>query len=369
MDRWALPGPATFIDSALEAIRDGANVVIGTPSCAADALSHVLEDRLAEEGWPLTGPLTPTERPPIDELYAALEIDDNRPSGRTVASLITRAESRRLVLVKGVGSQHWPAWSHFLDEYANASRAVDKFDRTQVVVLTSGVPAVRLPAKAPALQSLAWDGHVGEADVFSYVLQVWRRNGQRIDAHAKLIARIVVRLALWDFDLIDRLLATHWRDLFDPMKALREADDGRDTWATLGPTWETGGLAEFDGERSQHALLLLRTGDQKSELSMRLWAAHAAEILPILELKRRQLALRMKSCRALPSSLRLNDEIVRDLDDVEIGGLVHLARVHRLPPDIVRTAERYRHMRNKLAHLEPVDADEALELLSGQVAR
>jgi hypothetical protein len=65
----------------------------------------------------------------------------------------------------------------------------------------------------------------------------------------------------------------------------------------------------------------------------------------------------------MPPSLKLNGESVHDLNDVEIGELVHLARVYHLPKDIIRTAENYRSLRNKLAHLKPVTADEALDLL------
>ena len=369
MDRWSLPGPAAFVESVVDAIRDGASVVVGAPTNVSDALSHVLEDRLADDNWRLAGPLQPSGRPPIDEVYAKLEIDDERPSGKTVASLIARMETKRVVIVSAVDSPQWPAWMRFLAEYASASRSVDKFDRTQLLLVTAGVPSDRLPAKAPALQSLAWDGHVGEGDVFGYVLQFWRRKGKRVDARAKLLARIITRLALWDFDLVDRLLELSWQDLFEPTQTLSSIDDGRESWRGLDATWEDGGFANFDGERMEHALVLSRRSDPKRELVMRLWAAQAAELMPILELKRRQLADRMRASRGLPSSLRLNDEPVLDLNDVEIGGLLHLARIHRLPPDIVGTAQRYRDIRNKLAHLEPVSADEASYLFSGKVAQ
>jgi len=370
MDRWLLPGAMAFVESVVEAIRDGANVVVAAPANASGALAHVLDDRLANDNWRLAGPLQPSGRPPIDEICAGLEIDDERgPSGKTVASLIARMEDKRVVIVSAVDIPQWPAWARFLGEYANACRSVDKFDRTQLLLVTSGVPADQLPAKAPALQSLAWNGHIGEGDVFAYVLQFWRRTGTRIDARAKLVARIVTRLALWDFDLVDRFLDLNWQDLFDPTQALRSIDDDRESWVGLGSTWEEGGLADFDGERMVHALVLFRNGDPKRELVMRLWAAQAAELMPALELKRRQLADRMKASRGLPSSLRLNDEPVLDLNDVEIGGLLHLARIHRLPPNIIQTAQRYRDIRNKLAHLEPVSADDALYVLTGKVGQ
>lgn len=362
MDRWLLPGPAAFIEAVVNAIREGENVVIGAPDGTTRGLAHVLGDRLARD-WRLAGPLEPGEERPIDELYTQIGVDDALPFNRTVASLLAHLNRNQIVVVAGLRPHQSTAWLSFVDEYANASRNVDRFERAQFLLLTSGVAAAQLPVRIPALTVLIWDSHVGEADVISYVLQALRDERRRIDAHAKLIARIVTRLALWDFDLVDRLLELDWRLLFEPKTALREADDGREAWATLGDNWESGGVAEFDGERSLHALVLFRDGDPTEELSMRVWAAQAAELLPVLELRRRRLAERMKASRGLPSSLQLNGEPVRDLNDVEISGLHQLARVHQLPPDIVRTAEKYRRMRNKLAHLEPLSADEAVDLL------
>jgi len=138
------------------------------------------------------------------------------------------------------------------------------------------------------------------------------------------------------------------------------AAEGLTALECLGGTWEEGGLAEFDSEELQHAVFLARGGDPTGELAMRLWAAQASELLPALEINRRQLAKRMKDAR-LRMPVSLNGELIHDLADVEIGPLLHLARVHRLPPDIVRVAEKYSRLRNKLAHLSPLCADEALD--------
>ena len=93
---------------------------------------------------------------------------------------------------------------------------------------------------------------------------------------------------------------------------------------------------------------------------MRLWAAQASELLPALEICRRQLAKRMQDARLrLPVSL--NGQLIHDLVDVEIGPLLHLAREHRLPQDIVRVAKKLSQLRNKLAHLTPLNADEAFD--------
>lgn len=359
MDRWSLPGPAGFIAEVVEVLREGANVVLAAPDSAALALSVAIEDRLANE-WRLTGPVEASGISPIDEIYAALQIEDGPSPRRSVASLLAGIQTKSLVIVTGVDMPKWPAWQRFVDEYANASRAVAAVDRTQLLVIAGGVPKSRLPSKAPAFRPMIWDGYVGEADVFSYVIQAWRSSGGRIDAQAKLIARIITRLALWDFDLVDRLLALDPRDLFDPCVAIGEAINGNAAYARVGTTWEEGGLAEFDGEVSPHAVALLREGDSKAELPMRLWAAQAAELLPALELNRRHLAKRMKDAR-VPLPVIVHGMEIYDLLDVEIGPLLWLAKKHRLPQDIVRIAEKYCSLRNKLAHLCPLNADEALD--------
>jgi hypothetical protein len=359
MDRWSLPGPSAFLGTVRALLREGVNIVLGAPSCATSALTVALEDLLAEE-WRLAGPFVPTGMRPVDELYSALDIEDHSVSQRSVTSLLAALDSKRVIIVTGIDLPQWPAWQRFLDEYANASRAVTAFDRTQILLITAGVPKARLPAAAPALRQLIWDGFVGEADVFGYVIQARRSSGERIDAQTKLMARIITRLALWDFDLTDRLLEMDPHVLFNPSAAIRSATDGDSTYAKMGTTWEDGGMADFDGEQSMHAVALLRTGDPGRELAMRLWAAQAAELLPALELNRRALAQRMKAAR-LPLPVEINGERVFDPIDLEIGPLFRLARVHRLPQDVVRIAEKYWSLRNKLAHLSPIEADEALD--------
>jgi hypothetical protein len=359
MDRWSLPGPAGFIAEVIDALREGASVVIGASLPACTALALTVEDRAAEE-WRITGPIVPSGLDPLEEIYAALDVDDDPSTRRSAASLIRSIESKRVIMITGVDMPQWPAWQRLLEDYANASRSIPAVDRSQLLVITSGVPKGRLPSRAPALFPLIWDGVVGEADVFSYVIQCLRRRGGRIDAHTKLVARIITRLALWDFDLVDRFLETDPRDLFDPTAAVLAAASGVPTLQQLGDRWEEGGSAEFDGEELTHAAALVRGGDPGGELAMRLWAAQASELLPALEICRRQLAKRMRDAR-LRLPVNLNGEMIHDLVDVEIGPLFRLARQHRLPPDIVRVAEKLWRLRNKLAHLSPLDADEALD--------
>jgi hypothetical protein len=344
----------------MEALRNGENVVVGSSSATSAAIAETIEDRIADV-WRLVGPITAAGSLPIDELYNTFDLHGEHGSRRNAASLLARIESKCVILVDGVGNAQWTEWQRFLDDYANASRAISAVERTQILVVTSGVPKSKLSSRAPALSTLIWDGVISEADVFSYVTQSSLRRGTKIDAQAKLISRIITRLALWDFDLIDSLLDLNPRDLFDPSAAVLAATVGNPSLQQLGTTWEGGGRAEFDGEDLQHAVLLARTGDPKGDLQMRLWAAQASELLPTLEINRRQLTVRMKQAR-LSLPVKLNDELIHDLSNIEIGPLLYLARKHRLPSDIIRIAEKYTNIRNKLAHLNPVNADEALDI-------
>lgn len=362
MDRWTLPGPSSFLSEVTSALREGSNVVVGTPPNVAGQLTHAIDDNISNE-WPLLRFAPPGPGDPIEEIQSQLECRDGAPSARTIASLLEVFVRKRVVIVPEVGVTRWTDWRSFIQEYASASRAINSFDRTQFIILASGVSKNRLPAKSPALHTVVWDDRVGEADIFAYVVHTWRSTGRRIDAKAKLMARIITRLALWDFDLVDYLLRLDWRDLFTPMEALAAIDPSTAPWSTVGVGWEEGGIAQFDGKLCVHSLALCRANDLKSELRMRLWAAQAAELLPALELRRRHIAERMINTKRIPSSAKLNGEIVRNIDDVEIGGLLHLARVYRMPPDIVNSAEKCRILRNKLAHLEPLTADEALEVI------
>ncbi len=364
MNRWLLPGPASFVNGIVEALRDGSNVAIAAPMNAIPDLSTTLEYRLGDEGFRLTRPFTPGNGLPIDELYSELELRTAQPTARTVASLLSNLSDKRILFVESVSVENWRTWKTFLEDYASASRSVGVFDRSQILLIARGIPRAEFIGRAPALEPYVWNGQISEADVLSYILQFRRSNGRSIDLRAKLIARIICRIGSWDLDLVDKLLHLDWRELFDPMSALTSIAATDEVQPPSGASWELGGTSEIDGEQVQHALAVWQSGDPSSELRMRLWAAQAAELLPLLELKRRKLAERVKATRRIPPAAHLNGEIVQDLHDVELGGLLHLARVFKLPTEILRNVETLRDLRNKLAHLTPISAEEAADLLS-----
>lgn len=359
IDRYSLPGAASFFSEIVDALRDGTSMVVAAPKTIAESLTAALETRLSED-WRITGPLAPNGGSPIDEMWEALGIENRNEIRRSAAQIVAAIEWKQVVIVSTVEGKYWPEWKQFICEYAEASRAVPELSRTQLIVITAGIPKSSLPSRAAALKQFLWDGVVGEADVISYIMQSWRQGGRRIDPKAKLIGQIITRLGLWDFDLVDWLLGVNPRDLFEPIKLLQRASEELPSLCPTASSWEMGGVAHVDGEDCVHSLWLFHCGDPNDELSMRLWAAQAAQLLPALELQRRSIARRMKQARlCLP--MIIDGEKVYDPIHLEIGPLFHQARLNRLPRDIIQAAERCWETRNKLAHLQTLSAAEALD--------
>lgn len=353
--RWSLPGPAAFLDQALQGLREGQNLVLASPATMVAELTRALEDRLRDDAWHVRGPLLLSHDAQPQQLFEELDLHLPR---RSAAALLERLPASQLVLIEGVGPAAWPAWVRFLCEYEAASRAVSAFDRPLLVVAADGVPQALMPQRGAALRTLVWDGVIGELEVVTWAVQRLRSRGEPIDPRRRLLARTVARLALWDLDLADFLLEQPAQALFDPLQLLRGA---LDAVASPQPGWEGGGAQCFDGEPLTHSLLLAARGDPQGELAMRLWAAQAAEVLPVLEMHRRALAQRMQRTGGIRLPLEINGERIGDLADLEIGSLFHLACKHRLSEDIRRVAGKWRWLRNKLAHLEPLSADESLD--------
>lgn len=361
MDAWGLPGPAAFLHRLKVAVRDGANIVVGVPETAADDVFRAVEDCLQAEQWSIVGPFKPEACNPLEDVCVELGLRDHERANRSIAALIEAVADRCLVLVYGVSVDQWPSWHRFLEEYARACRSRELTDRAQIVVIVRGIPVKQLPGSAPALTCMVWDGVVGEADVLGYTVNALKSGTHHPPCLMKVIARTVTALALWDFDLADRLIAIDWRSIFsvtDLSIALTAMTSARHSFA-----WEAGGSGTFDGTCLRHTASLLAEGDPEGQVAMRLWAAQASELLPILELCRRDLVKRMKGTHRMPASPCINGEPIGDLADVEIGGLLHLAQTCNMPSDIVRTAAKYRRLRNKLAHLEPLSADELYDFL------
>ena len=127
----------------------------------------------------------------------------------------------------------------------------------------------------------------------------------------------------------------------------------------LAATWEAGGTAKFDGLDVEHPLLLLQDESRHGILIERLWQAQAGELLPLIELRRREWVNRMRSQVKQP--ITINETLVTDLDELDIGQLAFVANSQRMNGTISQATEKLRRYRNKLAHIETLDYAEAFD--------
>jgi hypothetical protein len=321
-------------------------------------LPRALEEKLHTEGWKVAPAVEDDGGEPVEQLLSGLGLDDGGSRRRTASLLRHCLEPGQVVLVRGVRPGTWGGWKQFLGEYELASRSVGISERPLIVLLTEGVALTEMPERAVALRVLACDNVVGELDVLLFVTSLLR-DGGRTDYKLRLVARMICRLALWDLAIAAYLVERKPEELFRPERVLNEALRELGMPDGLDKTWESGGLQCFDDVQCTHPFLVVIEGDAQQELMMRLWAAQAAEVLPALELWRRNLVRRMRGLVATP----IDVDGVRyvDLNDMEIGPLSHVAHTLRLSNDIRQTANKLKRLRNSLAHLQALDATDAFD--------
>ena len=328
------------------------------PAHGASGLGDALKCNLTDEGWIISGHFRDSSLNPLDQLYSAMEIPDQDLTRRSISTLLAGLEAGAVVIIDGIQRSQWAEWKQFLAAYEAASRGVPRSDRPLLLAVVEGIPVSELGRDCAALRVLAWQNVVGEFDVMLFVLESLR-DGVRKPSKIRLLARIIARLSLWDFELASQLAMIDERLLFEPIETLRSIGELSPAPDDLEANWETGGLMLFDDVPLQHPYLLLADPSKHEILRRRLWEAQASDILPLLETRRHYWAQQMRLLVRVP--IRLGDQSVSDIDELEIGQLAFLAKQLDLKAPIRHSTDTLRRYRNKLAHLEPLTYAEAFD--------
>ena len=361
MNIWNLPGPLTYITSIEKALRDGCNVISATPIHTVTGLAEALRCRFLDDGWTVRGPFQDVLENPLDFLYQALDVPDIGSNRRSISTLLSNLEPGALVIIDSLPPNQWIEWKLFLSEYEAASRGVPRSERPLLLVVTSGVPLAELGDNGAALKIFPWQNVIGEFDMMLFVLPsliaVTRRSRS-----VRLQARIIARLAMWDFDLAMQLTSCYDTLLFEPVKALQWAMETLDPASWMIATWESGGRMLIDDIQQEHSYLLLADPLGHKKLRLRLWEAQASDFFPLIEKKRHELAQHMRPFVRLP--IKLGEQSFSEIDELEIGQLAFLAHSLSLKPSLRKSAEKLRRCRNKLAHMEPLSHSESYDISS-----
>ena len=359
--KWhTLPGPAGFIDGVMQQMRDGISVVVATPIFAQPNLEEAFVEQLRHAHWAPERVTIDSPVDPLKWLTDTLYLEPVQWVGWNAEKLCSQLRAGQLIVIEGVTSLNWDAWRTFLRDFEVASRQRASDERPVLLVFVRGVPQKCLQAEGAALTTSIWTGVFGELDTLTYVDQRLRCIRKRA-RHHKLIVRQIAALALWDLDLADYLINQPERDVFDIEVILQAARCalGRGD-SRLGSNWENGGLDHFDGVDMLHPFTLLDGNDAEKELPRRMWTAQAAELLPLIEVRRRELVRSLE--RHVPCPLWIDSKRqIRSLEELEIGSLAYVAQIRGIRGELKDRAEWLARCRNILAHLGLLSDGDALD--------
>ena len=358
--KWqTLPGPASFFGSVTQLLRDGTSVVIAAPSRNASGIEDGICELLADDHWRIKRLVAGAQKDPLMWVTEQLYIEPENWVQWNVERLCQELDGSSVVVIEGVHATNWDIWRVFLKEFEVASRARPSDDRPLLLMVLRGVAHKNLHLSGAALEARPWVGVLGEFDTLIYVDQLLRSSRKPRKYH-KLIVRQISALALWDLDLATYLAAQPETILFDVRAVLQAARSALDRSCTLKENrWEDGGSDQVDGVEMVHPFVLVEKGDPDQELSRRLWTAQAAELLPLIEIRRRELLKGLE--RHLICPFTLDGYPVSSLDELEIGRLAYAAQRQGLKGDLRTRAEWLASCRNKLAHLTALKSGEALD--------
>lgn len=353
-----LPGPASFFDSVIELLRNGTNVIVPAPNRSASRIEEGICDLLKDDHWQFKRLAVQAQADPLTLVTEGLYIEPNNWVQWSAEHLCQELGGNFVVVLEGIDATLWDTWRVFLKEFEVASRQRPSDDRPLLLVVAKGVSPKHIQISGGALEVRPWIGVLSELDTLIFVDQLLRSRN-KLAKHHKLIVRQISALALWDLDLATYLAAQPEASLFNAVEVLQEARAELDKDCSLKEaSWENGGSDHIDGAEMTHPFVLVDKGDPGRELKRRLWTAQAAELLPLIEIRRRELLKGLERHLACP--LSLDGISITSLEELEIGRLAYAAQKYGLKGELRDRAELLAGCRNKLAHLTALRSDEAM---------
>jgi len=292
---WQLPGPRTFIETIIEDLREGRNVVILLPKFGPQNYGLIGAVR---EAWREDGAIellrVPANQTPIRTLTERYTL----PLG-VVANPQAISElpdfCGRVLWVDGLEDKAWAGWKEFLTEYQHFTRNISLVRRTLFITPVTGEAArTRIQADV-GLAVRRWDGVTERADMLlfaMYAIRRYRYSGRL----AALLAATIAHTAVFDPEVVVRLAAEPPQQIISPTGILLDIARERQ-WDTMTPQdWALGTSSTVEGHQEPHpALEALVDGIER-----RLWHAQVTVLFPLIEEHRLRLVARLRPHLRVP---------------------------------------------------------------------
>ncbi|TLS54095.1 hypothetical protein FE782_01760 [Paenibacillus antri] len=357
---WNLPGPSRFVDRVERDVRDGHSVFLELPLERPSGLREAVAERFSESSlhWE---DLFASDDKPLDLMYD-LFLPDHPPSAlRTMESLPTGDRfSMLIVWVEEIAEGDAPAWADFFEKYGTLCRSNPDWHHPVFLVPDAAAwGAHRKMKNTPYASTVRWNDTVERLDMQMYIGSLQLAYGES-KLEQQVARHLMAELSLWDRDLALFLAGRSEQELFHPERALVEYA-GERGWqpraVDLELAWSKGMAFRVEERLEWHSAWLAMNGDL-AQLRRRMWAAQVAVLFPHLELLRHKLLELIGPQIALP----VYDEkgyAVNDLFELEFRHIYYfLSRggAHH-PPQLVSYVNELRRIRNWLAHLNVLGAE------------
>jgi hypothetical protein len=356
MEWWHLPGPARFVSSIVQDLREGRNVVVWLPNHHPRGIGKSIRHEWNEESrWVTLQVQEATDKSPIDQVYERFSYTKFDSDLRLPRKLISNRDFLgHLIWLEGIPPRSWAQWRSFLQDYEPACRTCSFLDRTVFCVAVAGRPTCDQPREDACLTVRRAEGISGTMDMLLYVAQF-------VDStrfSGELRASVVAHIALWDPELAKGLARLPVGRILEPEEFLYEFAREREwvdqEYATGGLSWEKGTLGMIDGRVLAHSAVL-HSEDGRRELQRRIWRGQVAVLFPYIEEQRHIILDRCAEWLRVPFTTRFG-QTISDIRDLEIGHLeAQLSCAsNKTARDLAGSLTTLRRIRNHLAHLEPV---------------
>jgi hypothetical protein len=325
-DIWSLPSPAAWIDS-LARSRAACVVIPGDPTLPVGWQTALARQAQSRGRQVLRARAEATKAGP--HAFGRL----GSPSGAGP------------IVLCDVSNCAGPSRRAWLDQTLSASPAA----RGAPTLVLSGVPRDEISMSGPPV--LAWNDRLRRHDVALWADLHARPLGA--DPVPELAQALAVELLGWRFDLVRELMRASVEDLVDPVG-----------WLTQRKQPALSGAARYAGRPFACPLHLAARArddrDASAELSRRVWRAQVAAVFPWIEERRASHAERYKGLLHVDDDSRKSGAV--DVLQLEFGAMKRqLLRV--ISPHEIDRLERFRLVRNALAHGKPAPVSDLLSLL------
>lgn len=350
---WQCPGPTSFLNRFADALSDGNSVLLRSPPLSPDGIEEELSALLNATGWSISR-IEDSGLNPVRQVLEACYLDDLlalEASPTTIVNLPALAGKVFWCVPKD--SLGVKRWLEFIAGYTLAKRAKPEADCPRFILWLYGVLAVDVPVKSVGIEVLDLGEAISPVDL---LLLAFQQTGSSIKS--QVIAHTASAIALWDTELLYRLLDEDPDRLFEPEPLLK--DYARElAWdENTSSCWEQGTIKKIGARYHIHSAKLA-CDDPMGIVQSRVWSGQAGVLLPVIERRRLDLIEQHKTLLKSELPFVTAYDTVVDISFLEIGPVYFLLRKRGASSSAQSTALRLKKARDSLAHLTPLTTNDA----------